>query len=149
MTIIEGTTGTYRSRVDGTLVLQVEIEPRHAQAALSLFSMPGTPMALAALKTAAQQEPEPEKPVRAKGGLLSQWAALRCQEPAFQTWISRTYSGEWNMCEGTPTERAAEVLRHVCEIDSRAELDNDDAAAELFHTAIRGPWQKQHAAMAA
>lgn len=53
MSIVEASAGTYRSRVDGTLVLSVEIEPRFVAAALELFRTPGTPLAIAALKVNA------------------------------------------------------------------------------------------------
>lgn len=37
-------------------------------------------------------------------------------------------------------ERAAVILRHVCGITSRAELDHKAAAAAIFHERIRKPW---------
>lgn len=138
MSIIEASSVKVGTMADGTLRLTVDIEPRHAQAAFALFGSPGTAMALAALKTQAQQPAE-----RPKGGLLSQWAALRCQEPVFQDWLMSRFSDVWvNSSGNTPTEKAAATLRAVCAIESRADLDNNEQAAERFHQQIRGPWQK-------
>lgn len=153
MTVIEASSGTYRSRVDGTIVLSVEIEPRFRAAALELFGMPGTPLALAAIKTASH---EPEKP---KGGLLSQWAAMRCSEVMFQRWLDKTFHAIWEKWLEKSARSvapridesivAANVVREVCGIESRAELDSDDAAAERFHRLIRGPWAKHSIATGA
>jgi len=120
---------------DGTLRLSLDIEPRHSQAAFALFGAPGTPMALAALKS-AKAEPAP------KGGQLAQWVAMRCGEAAFQRWLQDTFPAQWQDAHGdTPAKWAASTVRAVCGIDSRAELDNDDAAAVRFHAAIRKPFE--------
>jgi len=50
MTIIEASSVNVKTLADGTLRVSMDVEPRHAQAAFSLFGAPGTPMALAALK---------------------------------------------------------------------------------------------------
>ena len=128
---------------DGTLRLTVDIEPRHAQDAFKLFGSPGVPMALAALKVATH---EPEKADKPKGGLLSQWAAMRCQESAFHIWLSQQYPQEWAAAwqgfRPSKANAAADVVRRLCDIESRAELDSDDSARARFDQRIRGPWQK-------
>jgi hypothetical protein len=48
--IIEATSVSMKTLVDGTLRLVVEIEPIHALAAFTLFRQPGTVIALAAIK---------------------------------------------------------------------------------------------------
>lgn len=53
MSAVMGATKTLRTYVDGSLVIQLEIEPRHAQAAFALFGSPGTPVALARITNAA------------------------------------------------------------------------------------------------
>jgi len=56
----------------------------------------------------------------------SVWTALRCREPQFQ------------QCLGvTSEEDAAEKVRQLCEIQSRAELDRDPAAAARWDERIR------------
>jgi hypothetical protein len=135
MTVIESSSSSARTMADGTLRLTVDIEPRHSQAAFALFGAPGTPMALAALKS-AKAEPAP------KGGQLAQWVAMRCGEAAFQRWLQDTFPAQWQDAHGdTPAKWAASTVRAVCGIESRAELDNDDAAAVRFHAAIRKPFE--------
>lgn len=137
MSVIEASSVRLQTMADGTLRITCDVEPRFARDAFALFGAPGVPMALAALKSATH---EPEKP---KGGLLSQWAAMRCQEPAFQQWLQDTKWEAWYAAEGeTDTEKAASVIRAVCKIDSRARLDSDERSQALFSQHIRGPWQK-------
>lgn len=128
MTAIAFTTGTYRSRVDGTLVLSIEIEPRHAQDALKLFSMPGTPGAIARLQTAAEPAPE-----REKLGPLAMLAVRWCKSPEFWNWLS------YKMTCKSEAEARDRILRH-CEVTSRKELDTDPDAASRFEQAFRKPF---------
>ena len=127
---------------DGTLRLSLDIEPRHAQAAFALFGAPGTPMALAALKVASG-EPQPEAP---KGGTLAQWVAMRCQESAFQRWLVTSFPFQAAHAVGdTDAKRAASIVRAVCGIESRKELDSDKFAATRLHALIREPYKEQQA----
>lgn len=126
MTLIEASSGTYRSRVDGTIVLSVEISPVHRAAALALFGMPGTPMALAALKAGyamasdAPPEPKPKSPKTAQD------AALICKDGKFQAYAAAA----WGYKE---TEAgAAELVRTFCSVPSRSELNTDEHAARHF-----------------
>jgi hypothetical protein len=122
---------------DGTLRLTVDIEPRHSQAAFALFGAPGTPMALAAIKCATAEPAE--KP---KGGKLARDVAMMCANPAFHRWAQEHFTREWGDAPGdTPTAWAASVVRAVCGIESRAELDSDEAAAKRFHALIRRPFE--------
>lgn len=128
MTAIEASSGTYRSRVDGTIVLSVEIEPRYAQAALALFRMPGTPMALAALKA-----PKPEETTHKP---IARWLAIRCGEQEFQRWsVSRG-------AKAATDSGAADWCRSVCKVTSRGLIDGNHEAEELFKTQIQGPWRE-------
>lgn len=62
---------------------------------------------------------------------LSTWAALRCKEDEFQRFLR------------APDEKTAiRVVRAMCDIASRAELDTDHVAAHLFHQLIRLPYQQ-------
>jgi len=142
MSAIEASSGTYRSRVDGTIILSVEIEPRNASAALALFGMPGTPMALAALQVGyaqadapkSESPPQPEKP---KVGPLAKLAGIWCADPEFWAWLKSEHPHqEWN------AETSAEYIRGLCGIESRAELDHDPEAEALFHTYIRANFSK-------
>ena len=127
MSVIEASSVKVGTMADGTLRLSVDIEPGLAKAAFAMFGMPGTPLALAALKTAAQQAQE-DAPKPA-GGPLARLAGQWCQMPQFLAW-----SG----CN--TAELAAEFIRRECGIQSRAELDHNAAAAGVFHTHIREPF---------
>lgn len=150
MSIIEASSVRVATLADGTLRLTVDVEPRHARDAFALFGAPGVPMALAALKTAQESEPEaaPEKP---KGGVWAQWCGKRCAEVSFRAWLREKYPNKWeHFAIGGgkhETEIAADVLRMVCQIESRTELDNDDEAKARFDRLIRGPWQKHYQAV--
>jgi hypothetical protein len=120
--LIEATSGTYRSRVDGTLVLSVEVEPRNAAAALALFAMPGTPLVVGRLVTEAEQP-------QMRGGPIAQWLGMRCKERAFQEWLD---------CESE--QDARDAVCDQCGVGSRAEIDHFDTARELFEERIRKPW---------
>lgn len=139
-----------KTMADGSLRIEVEVEPRDAQAAFSLFGMPGAPMALAALRPGHAQagatEPEPTKPAARPAAkksagdsvhLWSRWAALRCADSRFHDWLALHFGGPPIYGPGA----AADVVREVCEVDSRARFDDDPAATERFHTRIRRPWQ--------
>ena len=139
MSAIEASSVRVSTLADGTLRLSVDIEPMHAQAAFALFGKPGQPLALAALKPASSA-PAPEQP---KGGTLAQWVAMRCQEAAFQRWLQDTFPQQWQDAHGTkPVEWAASVVRAVCAVESRAELDSDKFAASRLHALIREPYNK-------
>jgi hypothetical protein len=123
-----------QTMADGTLRLIVDVEPRDAVAAFGLFGQPGTAMALAALKPVATPEPEPEKP---KGGYISKWLALRCQEADFWRFL-----GEHLTVHVRSSADAATFVRDVCGVSSRAEIDHDKMAKVRFDTLIRAPYQK-------
>jgi len=138
MSVIEAAAVSVKTMADNTLRLTVDIEPRHAKAAFALFGERGTAVALAALKAAHEpdQAPQPE-PETIKGGELSKWAAMRCQDPAFRAWLATQGPSrqDWNTTDG-----AADTIRAICHITSRAELDHNKAAAAIFNERIRRPW---------
>lgn len=131
-----------RTMADGTLRICLDIEPAHAQDAFRLFASPGTPAAIAALAVGYEAkspiidnylEKDNSKP---KGGALSKLAGMWCASPAFWGWVLKTHGF---FCEA---EGAADLVRKLCDIDSRAELDHNTEAAEKFQRHIRGPYVK-------
>lgn len=150
MTAIEASSVGVRTMADGTLRLTVDIEPRHAKDAFSLFGAPGVPMALAALKTAAQASNERDHP---KGGPLARLAGQWCRDPQFIEFIRPIYDrmmgGNGNgWGDVTPDDDFAgsneQWARHcilvICNINERKMLDHDDEAAAKFHKKIRVPF---------
>lgn len=134
---IPASTVRVSTMADGTLRLTLDVEPAHAQAAFALFGRPGQPAALAALKTAGQQQTE-----RAKGGSAAKWLGMRCAEPAFQVWLEHQFPDFVPIRRGQfgSVDLAAMIARSVCGVQSRAEIDNDPAAFERFDRLIRRPW---------
>jgi hypothetical protein len=93
-----------------------------------------------------------EQPVeKPKGGERAKWCAIRCQEPEFQSWVVRNFRESAKAGMGLnrkAVDLAAYIVRSVCEVESRAELDTDKGAAEVFDELIRRPWmarEKQEA----
>ncbi len=83
------------------------------------------------------QQTQPEK---AKGGALATLAGRLCQDPNFHDFAAETYGVSWRI--GHAADDIATWVREQCCVESRAELDHNEVAAAVFHTVIRGPWQK-------
>jgi len=125
MTVIEASSVRVATMADGTLRLTVDIEPRNATAAFTLFGSPGVALGIAALKNSQ------ESPKKALGGPLSQWVGIRCGEERFQKWLGVE----------SADAAAAEVRRRL-QIDSRAEIDNNDEVRQVFELFVRQPWAR-------
>lgn len=137
--------GVKGTLADGTVRFLIEVEPAYANDAFALFGMPGSPLVIARLTqeavTAAQQAETvagdtdvPENTEKPKGGDLARLAGMLCTNQKFQEWADVSNS-----------DAAAEFIRRRCGIQSRAELDNDWSAAEVFHKRVRLPfvaWQE-------
>ena len=137
---IPASTVRVSTMADGTLRLTMDVEPAHAQAAFRLFGAPGQPCAIAALKTAGQQQAAEQ---RAIGGEAARWLGIRCGEAAFRQWLAMTWPREYAEAVGrTENERAASVVRAVCCVESQAEIDNDKIAFTRFTVLIRRAWQE-------
>lgn len=125
MSALEASTVRLQTMADGTLRLVVDFEPTQAQAAFRLFGAPGTPVALARIKTKAEQS-QSKQP---KGGPLARLAGQWSQSEAFWQWAGVDDS-----------DTAAQYIRATCGVESRAELDHNAEAADRFHVLIREPF---------
>ncbi len=141
MTAIRAASMRCKTLADGTLRIELDIEPRDAQDAFRLFGSPGTAVALAAIKPDAPQQERP------KGGAAAKWLGQMCNEAAFQMWVAETFEQLWRFAiRSTSVDPpnlaalAADVVRDVCEVQSRAEIDNNPAAFQRFEERIRRPW---------
>lgn len=75
-----------------------------------------------------------------KGAALSRAAAMMCNGAKFQRWVvSRIGAAPEGV---SPGQHAAQYVRDMCGITSRAELDHSATAATLFHEAVRKPFVK-------
>lgn len=92
-----------------------------------------------------QETPRPdETTMPPPGGPLSRLAGLWCQDPAFQAWVA-TQEGFGAVIRTAPPgmqpdDMAKLVVRAVCNVQSRAEIDHSPEAAALFHNQIRLPY---------
>lgn len=100
---------------------------------------------------------QPESTEKAKGGALARLAGMWCQDHRFYEFIRPIYdklmggsgSGHGDL-EIRPyphnVQDVQSFCRHailvLCDIDSRAELDNNQSAAEIFHRRIREPFSE-------
>lgn len=141
-----GCTRTVRTLVDGSMVIQIEVEPRHARAAFNLFGAPGTPVALARITpeaATAQERTEFDPPdERNKGGALCKLSAMWCAEEEFHAFLAATMKWAKAYSEPITSVVAANIIRETCGVVSRADLDHDERAALIFHRDFRLPYQR-------
>ncbi|CAH0532174.1 hypothetical protein UAM5_00057 [Ralstonia phage UAM5] len=83
-----------------------------------------------------QEPPEPSAPEKPLGGALAKLAGMLCSNPDFWRFL------QWSSFACESAEQARSIILDVCEINSRAELDHDEAAARIFHDRIRLPYTR-------
>lgn len=138
---------------DGSLRIEVEVEPKDAQQAFAMFGKPGAPMALAALNpgyAVAGAQPDTEPVEDRKGGALARLAGQWCQTETFQRWVQKNFSSLWHDAMAStpsddplePRDAAAEVIRLRCGVETRAMLDHNEAASHVFHSYFREPFSE-------
>ena len=133
MSAISGTRHKAQDLTDGTLRVMVDIDPRFKAEFHRLFPNIDMPCAIAPLIPDFERiEHREEEP---KGGALCKLAALWCKDEDFQQWLSTLHKGEV-----FAEEDAAIWVRLECEVESRAQLDHDAAAANLFQERVRLPY---------
>jgi len=85
-------------------------------------------------------------PLRRGAGPLAQLAGRWCAHKQFQTWVSISFPSICNRLDslggvaGSADDYTAAVVRQVCGVASRAELDTDPNAGRSFHKLIREPY---------
>ena len=93
---------------------------------------------------------EDEQPVvqEKKGGPLSKSAAQMCENELFRKFLRESYPTNWKQfLYGSTTlnsaDVAASVVRQLCGVTSRADLDHNHEAAKRFHELMRefNQWQ--------
>ena len=151
MTAISAASVGVKTMADGTLRITFDVEPSEAGAAFALFGKPGTPAALAALQvgyasvqdsavsTKGEHGEIVDKP---KGGPLSKEAALLCQNQVFHHWLETEHH-----IDIADEELAAEWIRQICEVKSRAFLDSP-VTRDIYIKQVRMPfmlWQRERA----
>lgn len=142
---ISGTRRQLKEMADGTLRVQIDIDPRFKKLFHELFPDIDTPVALAPLKNDFDQ-PKEEKKEEPKGGPLARLAGMFCNDPNFSRWLNE--QGRFSHHESlflrdgqivNPAMARADILE-TCKIQSRKELDSNPTAARIFHEQIRLPY---------
>ena len=83
-----------------------------------------------------------------KGGPLAQLAGRWCHDEEFSDWLRDVYAGAWTLAvsrvglNARTADVAAEVIRSMCGIASRAELDHNAGAAAIFDREFREPYHE-------
>lgn len=149
MTALQAASAGVKDMADGSLRITIEFEPRYAKDAFALFGARGTQVAIAALKDGSflDQPPVQTAPItpnstelkpRAHMGDCCYRTVMWCAEPTFWAFLN-----ERNLSADTVTNagEAAELVKFLCAIDSRKELDTDNEANKAWHRLIREPYR--------
>jgi hypothetical protein len=127
---------------DGSVRYVFEFGPNDAADAAKLFGMPGTPSLCSAFTIEAAKQSAQDETIAAdkpKGGQLAKLAGMWCDDLNFWSWLT---SCGWKS-DGIIDDVAAKcAIYQICNINSRAELDNNPEAAEKFHRLIREPYSE-------
>jgi hypothetical protein len=88
-----------------------------------------------------------EKPVERRkhgAGPLAQLAGRWCEDVAFQHWLEDAVPTVWavHWDPARLDETAARVVRMMCGVASRSELDTNPTAGRTFHKLIREPFSE-------
>jgi hypothetical protein len=98
---------------------------------------------MVALQEIDDNEMPKPAPDPVKGGALAKLAGVLCSDPVFRAWLFDTRitcAQDESLLFEKDERGAAELVRSICGVSSRAELDHDKRAAEFFHEIIRKPW---------
>jgi len=76
-------------------------------------------------------------PLPSRSGSLARLSGIFCEQLEFREFLSVAWRDDAPF--DTP-EKAASLVRRVCEVSSRAAFDQDAAAADRFHNRIRIPY---------
>lgn len=88
------------------------------------------------IEVGQRELPLNDTPPKPKGGALAQSAGVLCAAPKFRTFLRTEYGERWReaaMVEGVDDLGiAAELVRHLCGVASRADLDHQPNAGKQF-----------------
>lgn len=140
MSALQATSAGVKDMADGSLRITLEFDPRYAKDAFALFGSRGTPVAIARLTQEAAQEHAQKETVadsEPKGGFLSQWLAMRENEPEFWLFIESKIN---NAVSINDVGTCDEVVKRLLGIISKREIDNYKEVEARFHSMIRLPY---------
>lgn len=137
MTAVSGTRRTMKELVDGTIRVQIDIDPIYRQQFLKLFPSIDMPVAIAPLMV--EQTPE-SKPAFAPVAYRQQ-AAMLCKDMDFHEFWRETHPND-KIADNE--DEQAELLRNFLRIKSRSEIDTNPEVAKVFAAVVRDfdAWRK-------
>lgn len=122
--------------------LELHVPAEQAGLVMAAFGWPTmadpVPVALARLHSPAEPIAKPESPKERRPFSelpYSQQAAMRCREADFQKFCADRYVVLWRNLIGrgaSPTDAAADILRDVCSVISRTEIEAGTAAGKTW-----------------
>lgn len=141
MNAISGTRRAIKELVDGTVRVQVDIDPQFRRQFFELFPNIDMPIALAPLSAGFEQEkaPDPVEAAHRQLGPLALLAVQWCRDPQFQAWAGHNWPHTDTSAPLTQ-EQCRMLILDVCKIGSRRELDTVPSAADVFQREFRGPY---------
>ena len=142
MNAISGTRRAMKELVDGTLRVQIDIEPRLKEFFYRLFPDIDMPVALAPLIPGYESMPREDRSAWKDLGPLAQSAILVCREPSFQKFVEYVTGADAAISE----DKAAIYLKDRCDVASRKDLDAADGARERFGAVMSEYriWREDH-----
>lgn len=136
---VAGVRRTMKELVDGTIRVQVDIDPQYRDAFLKLFPSIDMPVALAPLTPEFMREVAVEEAPHTKDtsgwrelGSLCQSAIKLCEDAKFQMFAS-----QHGARPGDPEDGAAGYLRTYCGVESRKDIDSSPEARAKFADMMR------------
>lgn len=117
--------------VDGTIRVQIDIDPVYRRQFLALFPNIDMPIALAPLIVEKTPEPKPAFQTVAH----SARAAMLCKDPQFHEFLEEHFGIEGE------EDAAVTFLRSHLEIKTRAEIDYNPEIAKKFLETIVAPFE--------
>lgn len=135
MSAISGTRRAFKELVDGSIRVQIDIDPRFKKEFLQTFGAIDMPVAIAPLVADFERIEQKEQ----KGGALSRLAGMWCKDEEFREWLSDRFVFVGQI--ETEAE-AADAIRGLLEIDSRKEIDSNPEVSEKFLNTIRAPYME-------
>lgn len=109
----------------------IEIPLEQATAFVAAFGTPdpanGVPLAIARINNILGVKTDKPEPEKKRGGKLAQRAGILCNEGGFIKFL-----GEKHFAGISDPADAADMVRGLCGVNSRADLDHNDEAALIF-----------------
>ncbi len=122
---VSGTRRAMKELVDGTIRVQVDIDPQCREDFLRLFPHIDTRIALAPLRSEHEQQQQ-------EVGALCKLACIWCKDSDFRQWLYAEHGGGHEFADNEET--AAGLLKTLCGVESRKEIDTDHEAKAIFNT---------------